>query len=76
MPFPLRVSTLSVACGALVWIIGWQGPACVAHRRLEDIEWLRNASPTERRDAAHRALGLWQGDPHDAFIVLLKDGDC
>ena len=74
MRFPLRVPAVLVACGALVWIVGAQGPAYVAHRRLEDIDWRRSASRTERRDTAHRALALWLGDPHDAFLVLLEDG--
>ena len=47
----------------------------MASRQLDDLEWYRTTSPQEQRETAHRALGSWFRDPHDAFGVLLRYGD-
>lgn len=75
MRFSLRTSILLVGCAALVWLVSTQGRACFAYWKLRDIDFLSTASPTERRETAHRALRFWLGDPHGAFLVLLHDGD-
>ncbi len=47
----------------------------LAHRRLMNLDWYGTASPREQRETAERALGLWFGDPHDEFCILLQYGD-
>jgi len=70
-----RIAAAIVAC-AVVGRIAWkQVPAYRAYRRFHDITWWKTASPDERRQTAHSALGAWRADPHDAFLALLDDGD-
>ena len=47
----------------------------LAQRRLQDLEWLETASPSELRATAHQALEFRFGDPHDAFAMLQMHGD-
>ena len=64
-----------LVCATLVWG-GWREvPAYLAHRRFDDLQWMKAANPDELRRTAHLALGWWLGDPHDAFIILGRYGD-
>jgi len=47
----------------------------LADQRLQDLAWLRRASPSEMRTTAHEALAFRFGDPHEAFGVLQIHGD-
>lgn len=58
-----------------IGIGGLQLRPALAYYRQRDLEWMSNATSAERRDNAHRALALWLGDPHDAFVTLQGDGD-
>src|SRR5262245_27801264 len=69
------VAAAALAGVALVWVGVGQGRGYLAHRRLEDLNWMRTAGSGDLRETAHRALGLWLADPHDAFVVLLENGD-
>lgn len=61
-----------LACAVVVFL---QIGPFIASRKINDMDWHRTAPPKEQRETAHEALGLWFGDPHDAFIVLLLHGD-
>ncbi len=73
----MKVATIGTAVAALGLIGGiclQLGPA-LAYQRLQNLNWLRSASPNELRATAHEALAFRLGDPHDAFGVLEKYGD-
>src|SRR5262245_221030 len=65
-------STVLVAMGM---VLGDQIPAYLAARRLQDGRWWRETPSVEKRLTAHAALGYWFGDPHDAVVVLMDEGD-
>ena len=64
------VTAVALACAVVD-----QAASYVAYRRLGDLRWTNTATAAELRLTAHRALGLWLGDPHDAFLVLRTHGD-
>jgi hypothetical protein len=66
---------VSVALVGLAILALLQARPFLAYRRLDDLEWRRAASPQQLRQTAHSALGLWVGDPHDAFLLLQQYGD-
>ena len=75
-----RLKTVIALCGILlivlatigIYVFGWWQ----ANLRLRDVKWLDSANPTELRETAHRALRIpLVFDPHDAFIVLMHDGN-
>jgi len=73
----MRIAAVGVAL-VLALLLGlgvWQSGPFLAYRRLQDLAWLRTASPTELRATAHEALAFRLGDPHDAFGVLTQYGD-
>jgi hypothetical protein len=70
-----RVAIALVGCAALALVTLPQWQSCAAHRRLDDLAWLRTATPAELRRTAHLALGSWGADPHDAFVILAAHGD-
>ena len=69
------VTIAAFVSSALGWLAIDQGRSYAAYRRLQDVDWMRTAARADQRLAAHRALGLWFSDPHDAFSVLLAMGD-
>jgi hypothetical protein len=71
----VAVVVATLVCAALGWIGSKQLPAYRAYRRLEDLGWMKAASPDELRQTAQLALGSWLADPHDAFLVLKRHGD-
>jgi hypothetical protein len=44
-------------------------------RKIMSFEWLQTATPAERKDVSERLLWFPWGDPHDAFVFLIDDGD-
>jgi hypothetical protein len=63
-----------LACVAVAVAV-YQLPSYLAFRRLQNGEWMVTATSDELRVTAHRALGLWLANPHDAFIILGAYGD-
>jgi hypothetical protein len=45
------------------------------HQKMIDINWLNSASPKEQRDVAHQVLKLPYGNYHDAYLILIHDGN-
>jgi hypothetical protein len=53
-----------------------EAPPWWSSRQLADVAWMSAATTTaERRAAAHRALGSWVTDAHDAVLLLSQVGD-
>jgi hypothetical protein len=69
-------STLgTLALSALLSVAAHEVPIYLATRKLEYSPWGPTPTASERRAAAHRVLDSWFVGPHDAFLVLLHDGD-
>src|SRR5262245_23746365 len=73
----VRIAQTAAALGLLLvaGFVAHQWAPYFASRRLDDPDWYRRASPAEKRAAAHSALALVFGDPHDAFVALERYGD-
>lgn len=75
-----RIRIVYLALGCLAFLTLTSGAALqarpyAAYLRLRDAEWSKSASAQAQRETAHRALGLWFADPHEAFVVLGMYGD-
>jgi len=49
-------------------------PWYIATRRLNDYNWLAQATAAQQRDTAHEVLSLPMGNQHDAFVILMHVG--
>jgi len=77
---PRRALKISLTMAVIAAIAGgaWWWAVLRPQRRLQRMlaaPAARAASPAELRDAAHAVLRFPGPDPHDAFVVLLSDGD-
>lgn len=71
----IGVVALGLSFTVLLALVANQTGPLLAYYRLQDLDWLRSASPREQRENAHDALRFVLGDPHDAFGTLVRHGD-
>jgi hypothetical protein len=64
------ILTVAIAVPSAVGLYWWN-----LQRKIMSVEWQDAATPAQRKDVAERLLWFPWGDPHDAFVTLLEEGD-
>jgi hypothetical protein len=64
------VLTVALALPAAIGLYGWN-----LQQKINSWEWQESATPAERKAVAERLIRFPLCSPHDAFLILVREGD-